>query len=72
LSAGICADPLGLFAAAFIPYTLAGIVLATNYGSGLGAVPRYAFTIMPLLVLLVGTWLIARMTWLCRPASASQ
>ncbi len=41
------------FAMLFL-YTMAGIVFATDYGSGILAVPRYAFSIMPFLVMLAG------------------
>ena len=40
----------------FGAFTGVGIVFATNYSETVAAVPRYAFTLMPVAILLVGLW----------------
>ena len=46
---------------AYANYTMAIIVLGSNYGNGLAAVPRFAFSFMPVPVLLVGLLLVRRL-----------
>ncbi len=40
----------------FGAFTAGGIVLASNYSETVAAVPRYAFTLTPTAILLVGLW----------------